>query len=383
MNLRNIVKRGIYIGANVLATITPSMQIKIPKRQENYKRLTSFSTDNPIYSAETFLDHPAEKKVDVSLVIPFYCAKQEYLETCLNSLVNQQTRYSFAIICIDDGSNDNTLLRLRKYQERYPELIHVHHQENAGISCARNKGIQISNSAYIGFIDQDDWVEQGYVEKLMNVAIDSNADVVKCSHKVVMNQKTISTYAIPDGTLNGKQDAALLEYSGMIWSGLYKKEILKKVRFPEKYWYEDMIARNLLYRCADIFASISDVLYVKRKHNENASTVMWTGKNSKCYDHLYLLKHLLEQNEELGLEVNCVLKKSILHELGQYLMWRTRGQEKSQRECAFYEACYIVQEYVSSTDGLSKLEIEYYKCFKDFDYRRWLLISWKDWAITK
>ena len=383
MNIRNVVKKAIYIGASTLVFVLPDKKHTAPDRSNNYQKLIELSKDHPIYSQNTFVDSPLQEEVDVSIVIPFYCAKQEYIDVCLGSLMEQKTKYSYKVICVEDGSKDDTLSRLLKYQEKYPEKVYVYHQSNAGISCARNRGIQLSNAKYIGFVDQDDWVEQDYIEKLVDAAFLKNADVVKCSHKVVKNQCTISTYVISDKILNGKTDTELLEYSGMIWSGIYKKEILNKVRFPEKYWYEDMIARNLLYRCADIFVSISDVLYVKRKHDENTSTVLWTGKNNKCYDHLYLFKHLLEENDILGLQRNIVLKKSMLYELGQYLMWRTRGQETAKRKIAFIEACFVVQEYIDSIEGLSNLEKMYYKCFINFDYKKWLLISWKDWSITE
>ncbi|MGN8626511.1 glycosyltransferase family 2 protein [Bulleidia sp. HCP3S3_F2] len=383
MNKRKIIKKGIYVGASAMSALVPNRHIKVPGRKSNLELLYSFSKDHPIYTEDTFHDELVLKSVDVSIVIPFYCAKQKYIEDCLYSLINQNTRFSYTIICVDDGSKDDTLQRLTKIAEKYPDKVYVYHQENAGISCARNKGIQIANSTYIGFVDQDDWVEPSYIERLISIAVKRNADVVKCSHKVVDNQEILSEYLIPDTIINGKKDSTILQYSGMIWGGFYNRDILKKVRFPEKYWYEDMIARNLLYRCAERFVSISDVLYVKRKHKENASKILWNGKNNKCYDHLYLFKHILEENTKLGLDNNLVLKKSILHEMGQYLMWRTRGQDSRARKIAFVEACYVVKEYIESDEGLDKIEKEYYGCFERFDYTKWLLYSWKDWALTE
>jgi len=382
MNTKKIIKRFIYFFASVVYKVRPSRTKKIKDREPNLIDLHNIAPDHQIYSENTFIDAPLKDRYDLCLVIPFYCVEQSYLEDCLESLLNQKTNYSYRIICIEDGSTDDTLVRLMKYANNYPDRIYVFHQENSGISCARNSGIKLSNSEYIGFVDQDDWVDDTYVEKLLSCAKRYDADIVKCSHRVVCKGKTVSTYAIPTDFFNGTENVKILSYSGMIWSGIYKSEILKSIRFPEKYWYEDMIARNLLYRSAEKFASISDVLYSKRKHDTNASDILWNGKSNKCFDHLYLFKHILEENDSLGLDRNLVLKKSILIELGQFLMWRTRGQNRFNRICAFSEACYIVQDYVKNDNGLSPIEKCYLDNYLRHDYYGWILTSWRDWAIT-
>ena len=383
MSIKGLIKTGIAIGCTVLSKIVPTFRMRIPNRKYNLKILATVASDHPVYSKDTFCDSPIEKKVDVTLVIPFYCAKQEYIDDCLRSLINQKTKFSYTILCIEDGSKDDTLERLLVYERKYPELIKVHHQSNAGISCARNKGIQLANSNYIGFIDQDDWVEPDYIEKLMELATDNDADVVKSSHKVVQDGKVISIYDIPNRKITNDNKELILEYSGMIWSGFYKKAMFNRIRFPEKYWYEDLIARNLLYRSAKIFVSIEDALYVKRKHAENASTILWSGKNTKCYDHLFLLKHILEENDRLGLERDVVLQKSLLCELGQYLMWRTRGQKSQYRKSAFYDACYIARENIKEISSFSKSEMEMYRCLMNNNYIKWLIVSWKEKALEK
>lgn len=60
-----------------------------------------------------------------------------------------------------------------------------------------------------------------------------------------------------------------------------------------------------------------------------------------------------------------------------------RGQQKHKRKCAFVEACYIVQEYIQSDEELTRIEKQYWNSFIRFDYTRWVLTSWKDWAITQ
>ena len=84
----------------------------------------------------------------VSVIVPVYNVR-EYLEKCLNSLVNQSLN-DLEIICVNDGSTDNSLEILEKYAKDFPQ-IKILNQKNAGLSAARNAGIKAATGKYIGF----------------------------------------------------------------------------------------------------------------------------------------------------------------------------------------------------------------------------------------
>lgn len=113
----------------------------------------------------------------VSVIVPVYnCEK--YLEKCINSL-RRQSYTELEIIIIDDGSKDNTwdiCSKLSKEDDR----IQIIQQENQGVSCARNQGIKIAKGEYIAFVDGDDWVEQNYIECLLNSLLNEQADMSVC-----------------------------------------------------------------------------------------------------------------------------------------------------------------------------------------------------------
>ena len=119
----------------------------------------------------------------ISVIIPVYNA-EEYITKCLDSVM-QQTIDSLEIICINDGSTDQSLMILKKYKEMYNEVgnrkIIVINQENAGPSAARNKGILEAKGDYIAFVDSDDYIETTMYEELVGRAIKNNLDVVLCS----------------------------------------------------------------------------------------------------------------------------------------------------------------------------------------------------------
>lgn len=99
----------------------------------------------------------------ISIVVPVYGVEQ-YLEECVDSLINQ-TFKDIEIILVDDGSPDNCGSICDAFATRYPQ-IRVIHQENSGLSVARNIGIDSSSGEYICFVDSDDMVAPDYCQRL-------------------------------------------------------------------------------------------------------------------------------------------------------------------------------------------------------------------------
>lgn len=97
----------------------------------------------------------------VSIIIPIY-NKEKYLSRCLASIINQSYQ-NLEIICINDGSTDNSSDIVKEYQNKDKRIILIE-QENKGVGTARNKGIEISTGKYILFIDADDALEMNAVE---------------------------------------------------------------------------------------------------------------------------------------------------------------------------------------------------------------------------
>lgn len=102
----------------------------------------------------------------VSVIIPIYNVEQ-YLSKCLDSIINQ-TYKNLEIICINDGSPDNSLAILEEYAKKDSRIIIIN-QGNAGVSTARNRGLDIATGEYISFVDPDDWIESNTYESTVNL----------------------------------------------------------------------------------------------------------------------------------------------------------------------------------------------------------------------
>ena len=123
--------------------------------------------------------------VAISIVIPVYNI-EKYLKECLDSILNQ-TFKDFEVICVDDGSKDNSLNILNEYAKK-DLRFKIISQENAGAGAARNNGLKLAQGEYVQFLDADDYFEPTMLEEMYNKSQEFNADLVVCSAKKV-NEK--------------------------------------------------------------------------------------------------------------------------------------------------------------------------------------------------
>lgn len=122
----------------------------------------------------------------VSVIVPVYNA-EKYLKKCLQSLV-EQTLSDIEIICINDGSTDNSLSIIEQFAKS-DSRIKIITTQNRGQSHARNKGLEIANGEYTGFLDSDDYADTTMFEKLYTAAKQNDSDVVMCG-VYILNEKT-------------------------------------------------------------------------------------------------------------------------------------------------------------------------------------------------
>ena len=127
----------------------------------------------------------------VSIIVPVYNVGK-YLSKCLDSLINQ-TLEDIEIICINDGSTDNSLDILKSYRTK-DSRIKIIDKPNEGLSITRNLGIHSATGNYIGFIDSDDWIDLDFYEKLYS-AITSNDVDIACA-TIIRKRENSSKYRV-------------------------------------------------------------------------------------------------------------------------------------------------------------------------------------------
>lgn len=182
--------------------------------------------------------------VNVSIIVPVYNT-DKYISKCLESLINQ-TLKNIEIICVNDGSTDNTLEILNKFASS-DSRIKVISQENKRQGAARNRGCEIATGEYIGYIDSDDWVDLDYFEKLYSAAKKYNSDIALATNIRIGNGKTKKRLEITKEefvtSLQDKIDITHQVNNPCPTNKIYRREMLLKnnITWPEGVYYEDKL----------------------------------------------------------------------------------------------------------------------------------------------
>lgn len=127
-------------------------------------------------------------EIKLSIVVPVYNVSK-YLVKCLDSLLSQDLPLNeYEIIVVDDGSTDDSGMLADEYAKKHPKFIKVIHQENRGLSGARNSGIKIAKGKYIQFVDSDDYLEPNVLKTLVDKMESDNLDILRFNYQNVNEQ---------------------------------------------------------------------------------------------------------------------------------------------------------------------------------------------------
>lgn len=188
----------------------------------------------------------------ISIIIPVYNC-QDYLKRCLDSVFLQD--YSnYEVICIDDGSTDDSAQIAKEYNVRYC------YQENSGQAVARNKGIELAKGEWLCFVDSDDAIQPNYLSKMYK-ATNNDIDIVVCRIKRINEDGSYNIDVMKKlGIINNKE--ALVTVNLGPTNKLIRKEVIKDSRFAgDKLRFEDVLFTTELLTNSRHINIIDDILY--------------------------------------------------------------------------------------------------------------------------
>ena len=288
-------------------------------KYENRNKLVNMA--KKIYKNKDFIDvyHPkiefrdkfnklfkSERKLlpdkKISIIVPCYDSEKT-IDRCLRALL-KQTYKTLEIICIDDGSSDNTVNILKQYASKDGRVKYIENNHK-GASEARNKGIDSATGDYVMFCDSDDYYEEDACESLLSEMLKYDVDVVRGRHRYA-NDKVdwhysffglYDTYKIREEIIPGLLDGRIL---GFVWLLLIKKEVLKNIRFnKDLVMMEDKIFSLDLYLNINSFYQSDKVIYNYVVNNPNSVSSI-DEKRIKRIDDIFdvylIVKKLLSQN---------------------------------------------------------------------------------------
>ena len=325
-----------------------------------------------------------ETTKDVSFILPVYNCEQ-FIGYCLDSILKQKTNYTFEVICVNDGSKDKSLDVLRTYEAQYPNQMIVIDQPNGGASVARNTGIEHAQGEYLAFVDSDDFVYDGYIDKLMNKAKAENADIVQAGYYIVRPDHSVIV-SHPRKTLTFEMTDYQKAFDNVVvflWSGVIRKSLFDNARFPIGYWYEDMMTRSLIMRRARKVCIIEDCIYGYTVNTQSLTHFTWDSHKVKCLDQVFLAKNFWEYGKNvLGLEDNALTLSVLLAELSNLTVLRMKWQPEEVKMKAFLMIHNIIKDFTPGIKPLTPLMNDLHQAILANDYFKWKYLSlYRRWKV--
>jgi len=222
----------------------------------------------------------------ISVIVPVYQV-EAYLGRCVESLLAQTYR-NLEIILIDDGSLDGCPKICDAYAEK-DDRVRVIHQENAGLSGARNAGIDAARGEYLAFADSDDYVAEDFIRTLYDLLQETGSAISQCRFAYVQGEKLRSEesrdYQIYRGAclleqLYGPEEEATCFV--VAWNKLYRRELFEKIRYPLGRIHEDEATTYRLFHKGGKLVFTRRALYGYFTDNSGSITSVFSRKRLQC-----------------------------------------------------------------------------------------------------
>lgn len=297
----------------------------------------------------------------ISVIVPVYNAEKT-LERCLNSIL-QQVYKEIEVICVDDGSKDNSLSTLKRF-EQFDKRIKVIAKVNEGVSVARNVGIKASDGQYILFVDSDDYIEKNMILDLYQAMKKTEADIAIEGYREINHESSIEVYDYKNCI--EKKDFLLkcIQHTGgLVCSKLYTTAVIKENNIffrKDLSLSEDLIFALECMKRAKRLIQIEQADYVYDRRNEKYRKIDVIERLKKNITVHNLIVELLEDQEIE--EKKEILKKRITLIIYVNLLELAKRKEFGN----FKKASGILQQYykqmnLDGYDFISKMWLKAYK----------------------
>ncbi len=301
-------------------------------------------------------------KYDVSVIIPVY-NREKLIKNALNSVLKQTIADKLEIICVDDGSTDDTVNVIKKMQQQHNNIF-LYQQENSGPGVARNLGIDNAHGEYVIFLDSDDWIPERAYESMYNYAKKKDADVIigKILRKIkgTMNNQWYVIKTMQDifdefgKAVNcAKEYKIPLTMPGPV-TKMSRTSMLhnNNIKFPHERMGEDLIFSLELFKYAKTVYLLDEIIYMYESDLSDGNSLVskidpvtvYSGINSMLKSFSYLKD---EKNEIYYTTIHFF--SSVKYVLNRF--WKL--EETKEKEEIFEK----IKEYFSLFKGRKELYI--------------------------
>ena len=216
-----------------------------------------------------------DKFMKVSILVPVYNV-EKYFARCLETLFSQ-TYSGIEYVFVNDCTPDKSMYVLQETLERYPSRANsvkiIENKQNLGIAIVRNTLLENATGEYVLFVDSDDWIEVDAIEKFVDKALQSNADIVGCDYfEEYHDRQVLFKQSYPSHHVEAMKAMTLLRIKGVLWKLFMRRELIvhNNIYFvPEVQFGEDYIFCCKLFFYAKSFSCVDEALYHYVQYNPN------------------------------------------------------------------------------------------------------------------
>lgn len=281
----------------------------------------------------------------ISVIVPVFNT-EPYLRKCLDSLLNQ-TFTDFEILCIDDGSTDNSPAILAEYAEKDTRVV-IHRQANAGLSAARNTGLRIARGKWITGLDSDDWIEPDTYEYFFNNNLAESTKLVVMGFDAVDGDtgKRIWKDSLPGNGLEPVTPRIIEKTGAYFWNKFWHRSLFLegKVKFPEGLWFEDVVIWHKIAPYQSQILFLPEVKYHYARYSGGNSIICKTKERDERNNSLILVsEQVLNYRKEYPLPES--VKETDFWMLGHYYNTYIKLYNSNNQEWVWQKYRSLVNQY--------------------------------------
>ena len=223
----------------------------------------------------------------ITVIVPIYKVEQ-YLNECIDSILGQ-SYFNLEIILVDDGSPDRCGEICDQYAKK-DNRVKVIHQENKGLSSARNSATDVATGKYITYVDSDDWISKDMIEVLYNAIKKNNTKIACCSFESFFEDGTTASNPHHNKTFIYSTQEALdcflfNDYiTPCVCGKLYDRELLNNIRCPDGKLFEDQFTTYKILDLCDKIVFETKPLYHYRKRSGSIGHSNFDKRTYQLYD---------------------------------------------------------------------------------------------------
>lgn len=339
--------------------------LKCTTTYEHAKSLLArcYHREKPVLRAKNNI----EKKYELMIIVPVYNLER-YVAHCIESLLQQETEYTYHIVIVDDGSTDGTSTVLANYAHN--KSITIIRRENGGAAAARNTALKTICGKYVMFVDGDDYLPTNAVQSLMQLAIEKNADIVQGGYTRFSDEGITETVC----SVGSATPISYTAITGFPCMKVIRAELLEHFCFPEQFLYEDTVIATLLApQCKTNYLIPELVYYYRYRQDSGCNQKFGLRSLDTFWITAYCLEGAFEQGypfgeHELVAFLNqCRLNNSRIAELPAEI-----------KECVFVLSSGLLQAYFPNRIKISNSKLTLlYRALRRRSYSAFLCLT--DW----